>query len=204
MEQMIALERLGYASPVEMLAERFHMDEALLRALNPGKPFDRPDTTIIVANVGENAPQAKRPDKADKVVKIVVDRKRGELSAFAKDDRLIAVYPASVGSEQTPSPVGTHKVQAIVKNPSYTYRPEYAFKGVKAKKPFTLKPGPNSPVGSVWIDLTEPTYGIHGTAHPERVGKASSEGCVRLTNWDAEELAMLAQKGTAVEFGSEG
>jgi lipoprotein-anchoring transpeptidase ErfK/SrfK len=88
----------------------------------------------------------------------------------------------------------------VVQNPNYTYNPEYKFKGVKSDKPFTIKPGPNNPVGSVWIDLSVEGYGIHGTPEPSKVGKTFSHGCVRLTNWDAKELAAMVEKGTPVEF----
>jgi lipoprotein-anchoring transpeptidase ErfK/SrfK len=89
----------------------------------------------------------------------------------------------------------------IALNPNYTYRPDkYQFKGVEAKKAFTIAPGPNNPVGSVWIGLSKETYGIHGTAEPAKVGKTASHGCVRLTNWDAQELASMVQKGVKVEF----
>ncbi|MET0530773.1 MAG: L,D-transpeptidase, partial [Microvirga sp.] len=83
---------------------------------------------------------------------------------------------------------------------TYTYNPDYAFKGVKAKEKFVIKPGPNNPVGSTWIDLSVETFGIHGMPEPEKVGKAYSNGCVRLTNWDVEALAKMVKKGTPVEF----
>ena len=117
-----------------------------------------------------------------------------------KDGKLIAFYPASIGSEEKPAPSGMSKVTNIVKNPPYTYNPKYEFKEVKAAQKFTIKPGPNNPVGLVWIALTGEGYGIHGTPEPEKVGKAGSHGCVRLTNWDALELAGMVDKGTPVEF----
>ena len=113
---------------------------------------------------------------------------------------MIAVYPASIGSEEKPAPSGSHTVRAVAKNPNYTYNPDYAFKGVKAKEKFEIKPGPNNPVGSTWIDLSIESFGIHGTPEPEKVGKVYSQGCVRLTNWDVQELAQMVEKGTPVEF----
>ena len=112
----------------------------------------------------------------------------------------MATYPATIGSEEKPAPSGTLKVERIARNPDYTYNPKYAFKGVKADKPFTIKPGPNNPVGTVWIALSKEGYGIHGTPDPAKVGKTSSHGCVRLTNWDAEELAGTIEKGARVDF----
>jgi hypothetical protein len=92
-------------------------------------------------------------------------------------------------------------VRRVDHDPIYTYNPKYHFKGVSAKEPFSIKPGPNNPVGLVWMDLGGDGYGIHGTPDPETVGKAQSHGCIRLTNWDALNLAALVDKGTPVSFG---
>jgi len=92
------------------------------------------------------------------------------------------------------------KVTAVKKNPTYRYNPAYAFKGVRTTKPFTIEPGPNNPVGVVWIGLTGEGYGIHGTPEPGKVGKTQSHGCVRLTNWDVLQLASNVSKGTSVDF----
>jgi lipoprotein-anchoring transpeptidase ErfK/SrfK len=193
MEDMATLDRLGYTSPVEELAETFHMDESLLRALNPGKDFEKPGTTILVANVKNEKP-------GEKVGKIVVEKGQHALRALDKDGKLVAFYPASIGSEEKPAPSGSYKVERVAQNPTYTYNPKYKFKGVKSDKPFTIKPGPNNPVGAVWIDLSLESYGIHGTPEPSKVGKTYSHGCVRLTNWDVKQLAAMVEKGTPVEF----
>jgi lipoprotein-anchoring transpeptidase ErfK/SrfK len=195
LEDQAGLDRLSYTSPAEMFAERFHMDQDLLKALNPGKPFDKAGTTILVANV-----MASRNEHEGKVAKVEVVKGRHLLRALAEDGSLIAVYPASIGSEEKPAPSGSHTVRAIARNPTYTYNPDYAFKGVKAKEKFVVKPGPNNPVGSTWIDLSVESFGIHGTPDPDKVGKAYSQGCVRLTNWDVEALARMVKKGTAVTF----
>jgi lipoprotein-anchoring transpeptidase ErfK/SrfK len=193
MEDMAELDRLGYRGPKELLAEKFHMDDDLLAALNKGKPFDKAGTTILVANVNDEKPK-------EKVAKIEIDKSEKSLRALDKDGKLLAFYPATIGSEEKPAPSGTHKVERVAMNPTYTYNPEYAFKGVKAKEPFTIKPGPNNPVGSVWIALSVEGYGIHGTPDPSKIAKTASHGCVRLTNWDAKELAQMVEKGTPVEF----
>jgi lipoprotein-anchoring transpeptidase ErfK/SrfK len=112
----------------------------------------------------------------------------------------MAVYPATIGSAEKPAPSGSLKITAVFQNPTYRYNPEYAFREVKAKKPFTIKPGPNNPVGSVWINLSAKGYGIHGTPEPSKVSKSESHGCVRLTNWDAKYLAAMVDKGTPVVF----
>ena len=85
-------------------------------------------------------------------------------------------------------------------NPNYRYNPDYKFKGVKSKKAFTIKPGPNNPAGSYWIGLSAEGYGIHGTPNPSKVSKSESHGCVRLTNWDVDQLGASVKKGTLVAF----
>ena len=196
LEDQAKLDRLSYESPAELLAEKFHMDVDLLKALNPDKPFDRAGTIVVVANVDAKAD----PGRKEKVAKIQIVKGEKVLRALGKDGAILAVYPASIGSEEKPAPSGSHTVRAVAKNPNYTYNPDYAFKGVKAKEKFEIKPGPNNPVGSTWIDLSIESFGIHGTPEPEKVGKAYSQGCVRLTNWDVQELAGMVEKGTPVEF----
>jgi lipoprotein-anchoring transpeptidase ErfK/SrfK len=95
------------------------------------------------------------------------------------------------------------KITHISKNPTYRYNPKYEFKGVRTTKPFTIKPGPNSPVGLVWIGLSGEGYGIHGTADPSKVSKTASHGCIRLTNWDALRVASAVTKGTPVDFSGD-
>jgi lipoprotein-anchoring transpeptidase ErfK/SrfK len=195
MEDMKDIPKLGYTSPREAIAEKFHMSEQLLVALNPGKKFDRAGETVVVVDtgVGENGESAK----ADRVE---VDKTRQTVKLFDKSNALIGFYPATVGSEEKPSPSGTLKVTEVSRNPTYRYNPDYNFKGVRSDKPFTIKPGPNNPVGTVWISLSMQGYGIHGTPAPGKVSKTESHGCVRLTNWDAERVAASVAKGTPVEF----
>jgi lipoprotein-anchoring transpeptidase ErfK/SrfK len=109
-------------------------------------------------------------------------------------------YPATIGSQAVPAPSGIHKVAAIARDAAYYYRPDVNFQQGDNTEPLTIPPGPNNPIGTTWIDLTEPTYGIHGTPEPARIDKTNSHGCVRLTNWDVEELAGLIAKGVPVEF----
>jgi lipoprotein-anchoring transpeptidase ErfK/SrfK len=186
------LDRLGYASVAEMLAERFHMDEQYLKQLNPTANFNRPGTVIRVANVG--AP------RTGTVARIVADKSKEEVFAYDAGGKLIASYPATIGSTDTPSPSGTVKVESVTLDPTYTYNPKINFKQGNNDKVLTIPPGPNGPVGSVWIALSKPTYGIHGTPDPDKIGKTSSHGCVRLTNWDAKELAKMVSPGVWVQF----
>jgi lipoprotein-anchoring transpeptidase ErfK/SrfK len=190
---MAKLPALGFSSPSEALAEKFHMDEALLKALNPGVDFGVAGTRIVVAALG--------PDKlTTSVAKIEVDKTRRQIRAYGDGDVLLAVYPATVGSSERPAPEGEWAVRTTAPNPTYTYDPSRLTFGKTSNGKLTIKPGPNSPVGSTWIDLTKDTYGIHGTPDPRLVGKTASHGCVRLTNWDVRQLAAAVKKGTVVDF----
>ena len=193
MEQMKDLPALGYTSPREAIAEKFHMSEALLTALNSAGKFDQPGDTILVAAV--RGPT----DKVD-IARVDVDKSRQTVKAFDRNNNLVAFFPATVGSEEKPTPSGTFKVTSIDRNPHYRYNPEYKFKGVHSNRPFEIKPGPNNPVGNIWIGLSAEGYGIHGTPNPGKVSKSESHGCVRMTNWDADWLGANIRKGTPVEF----
>ncbi|MGB3744753.1 MAG: L,D-transpeptidase [Xanthobacteraceae bacterium] len=192
-EAMAKLPRLDYTSPRGELAERFHVSESLLAALNPGVDFARAGTRIAVTDV----PQQPRHVK---VAKVVIDKQARSLSAFDADGNLVGFYPASIGSAEKPAPSGEFKITGVVHNPTYHYDPRFGFKGVKAQHKLTISPGPKNPVGLVWINLTAPSYGIHGTPAPEKIGKTESHGCIRLTNWDALDLAGMVHRGTVVDF----
>lgn len=192
-EAQAKLERLAYTGPRELLAEKFHMAEDLLKAFNPKASFARAGLKIAVANIRGDAPKGR-------AARVEVHKAGRTVRAIAKDGALLAFYPATVGSVEKPAPSGEYKVRAIAVNPLYRYNPDYNFKGVKSKEPLKIAPGPNNPVGSIWIDLTAESYGIHGTPSPEKVSKTESHGCVRLTNWDAEELSKMVSKGTPVVF----
>jgi lipoprotein-anchoring transpeptidase ErfK/SrfK len=193
LDDMKSLEALSYTSPLEALAEKFHMSEELLKALNPEKAFDKIGETIVVANV-----PARR--ELPRIARIEIDKTHETLKAYEGGGRLVAFYPASVGSPDRPTPTGTLKVTGTDEQPTYHYNPQYKFKSVKSKRPFEIKPGPNNPVGSYWIGLSAQGYGIHGTAEPDKVSKSASHGCVRLTNWDARVLGENIKRGTPVVF----
>ncbi|PBB44880.1 hypothetical protein CK222_07985 [Mesorhizobium sp. WSM3866] len=190
--QKAKLDRMGYTSVTEALAERFHMDEGYLKSINKGLDFNRPGTIIKVANFGQLV--------STPVARIVADKDKKEVFAYDAGGKLVAAYPATIGSADTPSPTGIHTVSRIALDPNYTYNPSINFKQGQNDKILTIPPGPNGPVGSVWIALDKPTYGIHGTPDPSKIGKTESHGCVRLTNWDARELAKLVSPGVTVEF----
>ncbi|MGR9175487.1 L,D-transpeptidase family protein [Rhizobium leguminosarum] len=187
------MQSLGYTSVAEKLSERFHMGIDLVNALNPASQF-APGDTVWVVTPG--------PPRGGKVKRIEANKKTGQVLAFAGDGSLLAVYPATIGSEDNPAPSGKHKVKGVARMPVYRYDPKRNFKQGKNDKVLTIPKGPNGPVGTVWIDLTEPTYGIHGTPEPKLIDKVGSHGCVRLTNWDAEELAGMVKPGVLVDFVS--
>lgn len=183
---------MAFTSVAERLAERFHMDEKFIAFLNPGVALV-PGATIQVT--------VPAPPQRAKVTRIIIDKATRRVAAYDANGRMIVDYPATVGSDATPSPSGEHKVVTVALNPNYTYNPARNFKQGDNDRALIIPPGPNGPVGTVWIDLSKPTYGIHGTPTPSQLFRNQSNGCVRLTNWDAEELARLVQPGiTTVEF----
>lgn len=183
---------LAHTSIAERLGERFHMHEALIATLNPGVTL-APGATIKVMAPGK--------DIRARVARIIIDKATSRVAAYDAQGRMIADYPATIGSSDTPSPSGTHTVATTALNPTYTYNPKKNFQQGQNTSVLTIPPGPNGPVGNVWIGLSKPTYGIHGTPTPSRLFVNQSYGCVRLTNWDAYELAHMVQRGgTTVEF----
>ena len=186
------MSSMGYTSIAEKLGERFHMDERFIAILNPGIALV-PGSTIHVTNPGTRS--------RGEVTRIIVDKSTRRVAAYNANGRMIADYPATIGSDATPSPSGNHHVVTVAMNPNYTYDPSKNFKQGQNDKALVVPPGPNGPVGTVWIDLSKPTYGIHGTPTPSQLFRNQSNGCVRLTNWDAEELARMVRGNvTTVEF----
>lgn len=180
------MKGLYYQDVQEMLAERFHMDIRYLKKLNSDKKFTVGET-ITVFNPG--APLN------EKITRLVAKKADNILYAY-NGDRLIATYPTTVGSSDTPSPTGTFSIVNRVKNPWYR-----ASSGEgKDKKVFMLPPGPNGPVGVVWMGLSKPSYGIHGSPVPEGISRQASHGCVRLTNWDVLEVYANVDTGTKVDL----
>lgn len=192
LQAMSKLAAVGYATPLEALAEKFHMTEGLLRALNPGVDFGKAGQTIIVAAMAQT-------DLTADVARIAVDKTERSVRAYDANDKLLAFYPATIGSSARPAPSGDLTVVGVAPEPNYTYDPDRVSYD-RGDRKVIVPAGPNNPVGSVWIDLSRDTYGIHGTPDPSKVGKTFSSGCVRLTNWDAEQLASRVKPGVRVEF----
>lgn len=178
------LEGLYYESVAEAMAEKFHMSINYLKQLNPNATFTAGETLTVY-----------NPSKANKtaVTRVVADKSSQTLFAYDKNDKLVASYPTTVGSTATPSPTGTHKVQTKVSDPNYTHTDAEGNQTI-------LPPGPNNPVGRVWIGLTKPSYGIHGSPDPERISRQASAGCIRLTNWDAMALLNVIDNSATVEI----
>lgn len=185
MMEQAKLKSLGYESAVEALGEQFHVSPTLLQRLNPGKTFAAGEE-ITVPNVLTSV--------TGKATRIVVS-KAGTLQVFDASGGLIAHYPCSSGSEHDPLPIGQWKINGVAKNPPFHYNPKLFWDANPGHSKAKLPPGPNNPVGVVWIDLSKEHYGIHGTPAPNKVGHTQSHGCIRLTNWDAMELASLVSPG---------
>ncbi|GAA0622443.1 hypothetical protein GCM10009422_18070 [Brevundimonas kwangchunensis] len=182
---------VNYTSVRERIAERFHITEPLLQALNPDVDFRRAGVRIVVPAVSDNA--------LPEVTRIVVDKTERSLRAFDASNRLVAFYPATIGSTERPAPSGTLTVVGVAKEPDYTYDPD-KLSYDRGPNKITVPAGPNNPVGSTWIALSRQSYGIHGTPDPSKVAKTASNGCIRLTNWDAQQLAAAVKPGVEVRF----
>ena len=191
LEDQAALPALNYASAFEGLAEKFHVTEALLSALNPDANFEQVGAILVVPAVPDQPLAA--------VTRIVVDKDDSALRAYGADGTLLAFYPATIGSSARPAPSGRLTVVGVANEPDYTYDPERVSYD-RGDRKLVVPAGPNNPVGSVWIELSRDTYGIHGTPEPSQIAKTASSGCVRLTNWSAEQLAAAIKPGVEVIF----
>ncbi len=187
-----SLKKLNFMRVQELLGERFHMDEVFLERLNPGADFAKAGTVIKVANIGRYLDI--------RVSRIVAEQDLKQVTAFDGKGRIVAVYPASIGSLKNPSPRGDFTVRNKAGFPAYTLAPDNGFEVMDGNQQVLVAPGPNNPVGIAWIGLSKKTYGIHGTPEPSQIGKSSSNGCIRLTNWDALELAKLVSTGVQVSI----
>ena len=196
LKDQAALPALGFQSAREALAEKFHMTEDLLQSLNPNADFTAAGATLTVAAVAADSMANGA------VASVRVDRAERAVLAYDAAGRLVGFYPATIGSADMPAPSGEWVVKGVANAPTYTYDPSrlsYEAKG-GAKGRMIVQPGPNNPVGVVYIALSKDTYGIHGTPEPEAIGKTFSHGCVRMTNWDARTLASGVKPGVKVAF----
>jgi lipoprotein-anchoring transpeptidase ErfK/SrfK len=183
------LKTLGYSSPLEALGELAHASPQLLKRLNPGKEFAAGEE-IQIPNV--------RRATLGRTARVLVSLSGRSVTAVDAGGRVLARYPATLGSAHDPLPLGDWKINGVKRDPTYAYNPALFWDAKPGQAKATLPAGPNSPVGVVWIDISKESMGIHGTSAPAMVGKLQSHGCVRLTNWDASELAGLVAPGMPV------
>ena len=209
MMEMAKLPALGYASLIEALAERFHTTPQFLQQLNPGVQFaagqqiqvPNVEPMVIPLTPKEPAKEVKEsagPPKPDVVVS--VSKTTSAATVTDASGKVIFYAPVTTGSEHDPLPIGEWKVNGVQFNPTFRYNPDLFWDAEPTHSKATIPPGPNNPVGVVWIDLSKPHYGLHGTPEPAAIGRTQSHGCVRLTNWDALRLAALVKPGTRVVF----
>jgi lipoprotein-anchoring transpeptidase ErfK/SrfK len=214
-DQQAKLPSLSYANVLEMLSERYHTTPGRLIALNSpatmlsvGAAIKVPNVVTAARDYPANLPPAYKQTLAGlniasgqpQAAKVVVDKSDRSLSAYDAQGKLIAQFPVTTGSQHDPLPIGKWKIQGASYNPEYHFNPKLFWDAKKGEKSATLQPGPNGPVGVVWLDLNRPHYGIHGTPEPKNIGRTESHGCVRLTNWDAARLSLMVKPGTAAIF----
>jgi lipoprotein-anchoring transpeptidase ErfK/SrfK len=193
------LDALSYTSPLELVAERFHAAPSLLQQLNGGAAFDSVGTRIYVPNIAAIDPLAPLSGSRP-VARLVVSRETSALSIEDAQGHIVFHAPVTTGSTHDPLPLGTWKVTGVQRMPAFHYNPALFWDADPAHAKARIAPGPNNPVGTVWIDITKEHYGIHGTPEPSRIGHVQSHGCVRLTNWDANRVALWVRPGTEVIF----
>jgi lipoprotein-anchoring transpeptidase ErfK/SrfK len=201
MMALASLEALGYASPAEMIAERFHASPALLGRLNPTAKFAAGER-LVVPNVEPFTVPAGGQDRPAPTIgsaaTIVVSEASGGLDVTTADGTVVFHAPVSMGSENDPLPKGEWKINGTAVLPKFHYNPDLFWDADPSHAKATIAPGPNNPVGVVWIDLNKEHLGFHGTPEPGRIGRSQSHGCLRLTNWDAMRLAALVGPGAKV------
>ena len=223
-EKQAKLKFLGYRNMLEKVAERYHTTPATVVALNGPDKLIGPGQTLRLPNV---APQSRdyagvpgngagamnalnvngqQPrgdfvvvDKSEGVLKVYSGEVPGQEDTEARNNRLVAAFPVTMGSKQYPLPIGRWKATTYAFLPPFKYQPELLVKP-KTDKELTLPPGPNGPVGVAWLDLTKEHYGIHGTNEPQTIGRAESSGCIRMTNWDVLRLARMMKPGFTAIF----
>jgi lipoprotein-anchoring transpeptidase ErfK/SrfK len=191
---------LGYQTPMEAIAERFHASPALISQLNRGVAI-APGREIKVPAVAPFDAETKPPaDGAAGDITIQVSKEESSLRATRSDGTLVFYAPVSSGSIHDPLPPGEYKVLGEAWRPVFHYNPDLFWDAKPADEKAKIPGGPNNPVGVVWISLSLEHYGLHGTPEPGNIGRTESHGCVRLTNWDAARVASLVKPGTPVVF----
>ncbi|MEP6802313.1 MAG: L,D-transpeptidase [Acidobacteriota bacterium] len=188
MAEKAKLPAMNFTSPLEGLAEKYHSSPDLLKRLNPGAAFDQAGQMLWVPNVATPPP--------GKVARVVVSKEERSVATYDEQGRPVSWYPATIGSEHDPLPLGKWKILGVSRNPRFRYNPALFWDARPGEGKEWIPAGPNNPVGVAWIDLSKPHYGIHGSPEPSRIGKTESHGCIRLTNWDVWELQQMVSPGT--------
>lgn len=222
------LKAMLYSDLWELVAERFHCDLEFLHELNPQIPEEKiavgsvlrvPDVPEFkLADVAALEKQRRDEEAARKVAAsaspglsptpspapsapvhhLVLLRKERLIEVY-DGDRMIACFPCTPGSSKTPVPLGKWRIIGNILLPYFRWDKSVLESGVRSENAFNLPPGPNNPVGIVWMGLNRPSVGMHGTPTPDQIGRNESHGCIRLANWDAFLLTQLVEKGTVVE-----
>jgi lipoprotein-anchoring transpeptidase ErfK/SrfK len=211
------LPAFGYTTALEALAEKFHSSQAFLRRLNPGasweagevikvpdvEAFELPGKTSTKPASARGSTAKPSPTTAAAKtevapVEVVLNGATKSLVVREPGGRVLMHAPITSGSEHDPLPIGEWKVTGISWNPTFNYNPDLFWDANPAHSKEKIAPGPNNPVGVVWVDINKEHFGLHGTPEPSTIGRTESHGCVRLTNWDATRLAKLVAPGTKV------
>lgn len=198
------LKNLGYSSALEKLGERFHIKPELLKSLNPGKRFAAGETIKVPAVDATVVPDTRAAGTPSNNgfgnVTVIVSKSRSSLQVLDQQGQVVFRAPVTTGSAEDPLPIGTWQVTTVSRNPVFNYNPDLFWDADPSHAKAKIPPGPNNPVGAVWIDLSKEHYGIHGTPEPGRIAYSESHGCIRLTNWDALRVAAMVTKGTTVHL----
>ena len=189
-QEKAKLKWLGFETPQEELGERFHISPKLLAELNPGKKLDTAGERITVPNVRRTAVRL--------ALRVVVSKSKRTVIVYGAGDKELAQYHATIGDSHDPLPIGHFTIVGIVHYPWFNWDPKLLWNVDQKLAKAELAPGPNSPVGVAWIGLSKVDYGIHGTPDPGNIGHGVSDGCIRLTNWDVDELSHMVRRGTPV------
>jgi len=187
-QEQARMKWMGYESAVEGLAEKFHVSPRLLAELNPGKNLEKAGVVVVVPAV-ERSP-------ARRAVRVAVSKSKRTVTAYGVGDTMLAQYPATMGGEHDPLPIGNWKITTVQHNPWFNYDPVHFWNASPNEAAAKLPPGPRNPAGVVWMGLSKEHYGIHGTPDPGRIRHGESYGCIRLTNWDAADLSHMVVPGT--------
>jgi lipoprotein-anchoring transpeptidase ErfK/SrfK len=187
-QEQARMKWMGYESSTEELAEKFHVSPQFLADLNPGKNLKKAGESIVVPAV------VRAP--ARRALRVVVSKSKRTVTVYGAGDRILAQYPATMGGEHDPLPIGHWTITSVQHDPWFYYDPVHFWNASPNEAAAKLPPGPRNPAGVVWMGLSKAHYGIHGTPDPGRIRHGESAGCIRLTNWDAADLSHMVLRGT--------